>query len=239
MTEVTRHFVANAYVVKDYSVLLIKSRNGQWIPPGGHVEMDELPPYTAARKCREEAGVEIKLQEKAAGEHMKFACTHILLQPDHMEIHDINEHHQHIAFIYFAHFISGSSKTDTTKLRETKWFTTEDLELEIMKDSVKYFAARAIQELAPQAAEQPPVVEAQASSSTPSAPDASAIQTAAAPHKSGIAGKFKGAADALKDKAADAGQKIKKIKDVGKKQKPAEVADVSAGASGESGEGPV
>jgi 8-oxo-dGTP diphosphatase len=236
MAEVTRHFVANAYVVKDYSVLLIKSKSGQWIPPGGHVEMDELPPYTAARKCREEAGVEIKLQEKANGEHMKFACTHILLQPDHMEIHDINEHHQHIAFIYFAHFISGSSKADPTKLRESKWFTTEDLELEIMKDSVKYFATRAIHELAPQAADQPPAVEMQAQSISTAAPAEPASQPAATPHKSGIAGRFKGAAGVLKDKAADAGQKIKKIKNVGKKQKPAEVADVSAGAAPENSE---
>ena len=43
MAEITRHFISRVYTVKDGKVLLIKGKTGNWLPPGGHIEMDELP----------------------------------------------------------------------------------------------------------------------------------------------------------------------------------------------------
>jgi ADP-ribose pyrophosphatase YjhB (NUDIX family) len=42
--ETTRHFVATVYVVNGGAVALHEhDRLGMWLPPGGHVEREELP----------------------------------------------------------------------------------------------------------------------------------------------------------------------------------------------------
>ena len=42
--ETTRHFVATVYVVHKGATLLHEhDRLGMWLPPGGHIDRDELP----------------------------------------------------------------------------------------------------------------------------------------------------------------------------------------------------
>ncbi|MBN2043095.1 MAG: NUDIX domain-containing protein [Candidatus Aenigmarchaeota archaeon] len=145
MAETTRHFISRVYPVKDGKVLLIKGKTGHWLPPGGHIEMDELPTQAAVREVREETGYKIALR----GQKRKFQSAHVLPPADHVEVHDVEENHQHIAFIYFAE-IEDDPKTPNPKgNREVKWFTPEELESTPMKDSVKYFAGKAIRELSP------------------------------------------------------------------------------------------
>ena len=43
--ETTRHFTATTYVVEGDAVALHEhERLGKWLPPGGHVDRDELRP---------------------------------------------------------------------------------------------------------------------------------------------------------------------------------------------------
>lgn len=147
MPEITRHFVSRAYIVKGDKVLLIKGKTGHWIPPGGHLKRDELPPHTAVRECEEETGMKIKLIDKYRTSNAKFSSAHVLPQPDHLEVHDVEENHQHIAFIYFARFDSENELVNQKKIKQFRWFTREDLEKETLKDSVKYYGKRAIKEL--------------------------------------------------------------------------------------------
>ena len=49
--ETTRHFVATCYVVNDGATLLHEHEKLEmWLPPGGHVDRDELPHETALRE---------------------------------------------------------------------------------------------------------------------------------------------------------------------------------------------
>src|SRR4028119_1540524 len=57
-----RHFAVAVFVVQDGKVLLHWHRKlGMWLPPGGHIEPDELPDEAAARAGLEETGVEVEL----------------------------------------------------------------------------------------------------------------------------------------------------------------------------------
>jgi len=56
-----KHFTATTYIIQDGKVLLIPhSKLGKWLPPGGHVELNETPPECAIREALEETGLEIK-----------------------------------------------------------------------------------------------------------------------------------------------------------------------------------
>jgi 8-oxo-dGTP pyrophosphatase MutT (NUDIX family) len=57
-----RHFTVAVFVVRDGRVLLHWHRKlGMWLPPGGHIERNELPDEAAAREVLEETGVEVEL----------------------------------------------------------------------------------------------------------------------------------------------------------------------------------
>ena len=52
-----RHLVSYFAVVDGESILLVDHKNAQlWLPPGGHVDLDEHPRDTVAREVREELG---------------------------------------------------------------------------------------------------------------------------------------------------------------------------------------
>jgi 8-oxo-dGTP pyrophosphatase MutT (NUDIX family) len=70
----------------------------KWLPPGGHVEEDELPHEGAVREVLEEAGIPPKLV--VAGESDLGIQT--MPMPMAILVEDIDEHHKHIDMIYLA-----------------------------------------------------------------------------------------------------------------------------------------
>ena len=60
--EITRHFTATTFVVFKNKTLLHKHRSlDMWLPPGGHIDRDELPHIAAAREVLEETGLEVDI----------------------------------------------------------------------------------------------------------------------------------------------------------------------------------
>jgi 8-oxo-dGTP pyrophosphatase MutT (NUDIX family) len=58
---IPRHFTASAVVIANNHILLVHHRRiGSWLPPGGHIEPDELPHQCAERETLEETGVLIR-----------------------------------------------------------------------------------------------------------------------------------------------------------------------------------
>jgi len=58
----TRDWCATAFVVWEGRILLHHHAKLQrWLPPGGHVELDELPDDAAVREVLEETGVHVEL----------------------------------------------------------------------------------------------------------------------------------------------------------------------------------
>jgi 8-oxo-dGTP pyrophosphatase MutT (NUDIX family) len=104
MSEVTRHFTATTFVVHEGRVLLhCHAKQKLWLPPGGHIERDELPHEAAVREIEEETGLRLRLHSEGEAEGLaaEMACS-VVPQPAFILVEDINPFHQHIDFIYYA-----------------------------------------------------------------------------------------------------------------------------------------
>jgi 8-oxo-dGTP pyrophosphatase MutT (NUDIX family) len=104
--ETTRHFTATTYVVNDGATALHEhERLGMWLPPGGHVDRDELPHETAVREVAEETGLAADLV--ADRDDISSPTTRSLPQPHHVQLADVNVcegavGHQHVDLVYYA-----------------------------------------------------------------------------------------------------------------------------------------
>lgn len=104
--ETTRHFTATVYVVNDGATALhAHERLGLTLPPGGHVDRDELPHETAIRECREETGLTPTLV--TGEESIETDEGRSLPRPRWQMLYDIDVFdgavaHQHVDHIYYA-----------------------------------------------------------------------------------------------------------------------------------------
>ncbi|MGB9958023.1 NUDIX hydrolase [Haloferax prahovense] len=105
--ETTRHFTSTVYIVNDGAVALHRhERLGIRIPPGGHVDRDELPHEAGLREVREETGLDPELVDDTPS--VPAPDGRALPQPRQQMLYDINVHgdgsvgHQHIDHIFYA-----------------------------------------------------------------------------------------------------------------------------------------
>jgi 8-oxo-dGTP pyrophosphatase MutT (NUDIX family) len=95
-----RQFTVAVFVVWEGKVLLHLHRKlGMWLPPGGHIERDELPDEAAVREVLEETGVEVELAGEKRGDIEDPVQLH---RPAGVQLENIGPGHQHIDLIYFA-----------------------------------------------------------------------------------------------------------------------------------------
>ena len=99
-----RHFTATAFVVRDGRTLLHWHRKlQQWMPPGGHLMLDEDPAAAALREVREETGIDAELI--ATSPTFDFPCPQQIAAPYTILLENSGEPgepHQHIDLIYFC-----------------------------------------------------------------------------------------------------------------------------------------
>jgi len=94
-------FTVAIFVVHSGKILLIHHRKlDKWLPLGGHIELDEEPEQAALREAKEESGLDVEL----LGERPPTTSpgTRALIAPRFLDIHRINETHEHIGMIYWA-----------------------------------------------------------------------------------------------------------------------------------------
>jgi 8-oxo-dGTP pyrophosphatase MutT (NUDIX family) len=105
--ETTRHFVATVYVVHDGATALHEhDRLDMWLPPGGHLDRDELPHDAAEREAEEELGLPVDLV--APNGDLCSDTAESLPRPQHFLLEDIDVRpdgsvaHQHVDFVYYG-----------------------------------------------------------------------------------------------------------------------------------------
>jgi len=133
--ETTRHFTATVYVVCEGAVALHEhGRLGLWLPPGGHVERDELPHLAAEREVRGETGLDpdLLLEEP----EFETDVVRSLPRPAHLLLEDIHRYeggavgHQHVDFVYFGTVDSRAIDPvgdDERSAAHWEWFDADDL----------------------------------------------------------------------------------------------------------------
>lgn len=98
--DVLRHFTVAVFVVHQHSVLLHFHRKlGRWLPPGGHIEDDELPDDAAVREVREETGIRARLVGQRG---LPIDQPRQLVIPAGIQVESISTQHEHIDLVYFA-----------------------------------------------------------------------------------------------------------------------------------------
>lgn len=121
-------WTAGVYIVHKNRVLLrLHDKYKIWIHVGGHVELNEDPVTAAKRECLEEVGLQITIHGEAECPQYADEKSHELPLPAHMNIHRINDSHQHIDCIYYA--TSDSMDVIPENIDDQwEWLTKEEVE---------------------------------------------------------------------------------------------------------------
>lgn len=128
-----RQFTATVYVIDNQRVLLIYHRKlKKWLPPGGHLDPNEIPPDGARREVLEETGLEVELisQENVWIDRWNaksFERPYMCLLEDVPERPE-QPAHQHIDLIYVGRPIGGKEMQNLEETHGLRWFTLEEVD---------------------------------------------------------------------------------------------------------------
>jgi 8-oxo-dGTP pyrophosphatase MutT (NUDIX family) len=115
--------VAVAVFVVDHGRVLLRwhPRLQRWLPPGGHVEPNEIPDDAAIREVLEETGVHIRLIGDPAITINSTGQPRQLCRPLGIQLADISPGHQHIDLVYLA------TGEPAGTIEGVAWFTASEL----------------------------------------------------------------------------------------------------------------
>ncbi len=147
---ITRDFTVAVFVVWQNQVLLHQHRKlGKWLPPGGHIDPNELPDHAATREVLEEAGVKIQLVASDKLEYQpegELPCQ--LIRPRGIQLEGINAGHEHIDLIYFAQPAQPYDGLIASEDKPFVWCSAAQLEKLPLGNEVRAWCKLALQELA-------------------------------------------------------------------------------------------
>lgn len=146
--QLVREFTVAVFVIHEGRVLLLKHpKLGRWLPPGGHIEPNELPDDAAVREVLEETGVEIRL---LGGRGVAVETPRQLVLPVGLQLEDIKPGVQHIDLVYFARPLDGRHAVDPNVGGPVgaAWFGPAELEALGADAEIRAWCRRALEECA-------------------------------------------------------------------------------------------
>lgn len=143
----TRDFTVAVFVIHRNHVLLHRhAKLGLWLPPGGHIEPNELPDEAARREVMEEAGIEVLLTGGRGLDRDLPGEPRQLVRPEGLQLEDITPGHQHIDLIYFARPAAKSDAMPVV-LPGMVWAAEADLPRMSITDEVADWSRKALSAL--------------------------------------------------------------------------------------------
>jgi ADP-ribose pyrophosphatase YjhB (NUDIX family) len=148
--EVLRHFTVAVFVVHDARVLLhYHAKLGKWLPPGGHIEANELPDAAALREVLEETGVRVRL---IGARGLPIDDPRQLVLPAGVQVEHIYAGHEHIDLVYFARPDSNAAGAieidpDLATRDRVGWYAADELEALGANAEIQAWVRRALDEV--------------------------------------------------------------------------------------------
>jgi len=146
MPTITRDFTVAVFVVHAGHVILHRHpKLGLWLPPGGHIEPNELPDEAALREVREETGLAIVLHEERGLPVDYPDQARQLIRPAGIQLESISPGHEHIDLVYFATLRDHTADAPLPELFEgMMWVAQANLSTHELLDEVRAWCDRAL-----------------------------------------------------------------------------------------------
>jgi ADP-ribose pyrophosphatase YjhB (NUDIX family) len=127
-----KQFTATVYILEESKVLLLfHPKLKKWLPPGGHLELNELPTECAKREVLEETGLVIELIKD---EHIWVDRWNAVSfeRPWLCLLENVPEHgsqpaHQHVDFIYIGRPVGGQISEEHHAQHAIRWCSMEEV----------------------------------------------------------------------------------------------------------------
>ncbi|MBU3896985.1 MAG: NUDIX hydrolase [Nanoarchaeota archaeon] len=128
--------VVAAYIVHDNKVLLIHHKKfDKWIPPGGHIDENEIPDDALKREIKEELNLEIEIMRQNNLPN-EGNIERQLANPFYVNVHNVGDHN-HCCFFYLCKPKSTEIKIKENEVINYDWFLLEDLKQERVPADVR------------------------------------------------------------------------------------------------------
>lgn len=124
---------------EDRVLLHFHKKLGRWLPPGGHIEPNELPDEAATREVLEETGVLCTLTGGTRMQYDDPALPVQLTSPAGIQLEQIGPDHQHIDLIYFA------TGTPAEPREQVGWFALDELDPLALTEEVRTWCHLAVE----------------------------------------------------------------------------------------------
>lgn len=142
-----RELAVAVFVVDDGRVLLLlHPKLGRWLPPGGHVEPNELPDDAAVREVEEETGVRVRL---VGGRGVPVEQPRQLVVPAGVQVEPIRPGVEHIDFVYFAVPLEGAQAVSPACAAAVRagWYGPANLDALGVDEEIRLWCERALAEV--------------------------------------------------------------------------------------------
>lgn len=120
-------FVVTAYVVDEGKVLLIHhKKHNLWLPPGGHIEVNETPDDALRRELREEVGIEFEFLQRNDLPKEGNIREQLAL-PFYVNVHSVGDH-DHCSLFYVVRALNPEAvEANLRELKAFEWFSEQAL----------------------------------------------------------------------------------------------------------------
>lgn len=144
---ITRDFTVAVFVVwRDHVLLHWHRKLSRWLPPGGHIDPNELPDDAALREVLEETGLRIALVGDRGLPIDYPGQPRQLTMPKGIQLEAIAPGHQHIDLVYFALPESMTEVLPPLQHGAT-WIARSDVDSLDLTDEIRAWLGRAFQEI--------------------------------------------------------------------------------------------
>ena len=128
---ITNHFTATGIVfnARDEILMINHRKQRVWLPPGGHVEGNELPDDAVLREIFEETGVRARIIPGGHGLSVADENCRELARPFTILLEDIEKDgaHNHIDLVYLCEALTEDLTPQDAETDGIGWFAYEEI----------------------------------------------------------------------------------------------------------------